>query len=624
MSSTGGTHITRALWRKRGAVATWFLDRQRPCRNFSNVYNHKPHSLYCALLTRSHFVSSAATVQVLAPPQDHVVGTRSNNNNNNNTRYRIKRNSSHRNKNNNEIGGRQQQQSDPLKERLSMLNVEKATRKDLQQIWKLFLQREQQLQQQQPTYLPPLVTVLFRLVAEKGTIDMMDTLHKRFLHRDSLRVEDIEWVIFGYIRANKTGHAHRLLNDMYKVGQMPTVGTYNQLIKEHSQRYHNKRRRQIAQHLLDDMRQHGVQPNATTYKQLLISEANHGSDKDVVQVWLDQFLELQAPRPYKRTQAFLKKLVRVLSTSGHPGLCAVLTRATDAGFEFDMDTWHKAIAGYAFSGNVDGADQVLDLVRQRSMATIDTYQTLICTYLRHCKPMHMNAAIHAFQLMLQDGIAANHSIYHEFLVAYTKNNDIRDDDLRVKTLRQLFRASNSSSSSSSSGDNNKGGVPDTIVERLFDFYIQHQVLSEAEQLYWDLRRDGHRLSRRIQGCVFDTITAFAQRQQLLSAFSLMYDLIANDYWPNSQSICAIIKACGARRDLDAAEQMLLIMEDISSDKLKPVVYATLKKEQDIASRRELEEEEKKKGKEEDINYNSSSPPTMSLSSPCTDPVEDTK
>ena len=330
-----------------------------------------------------------------------------------------------------------------------------------------------------------------------------------------------------------------------------------------------------------------------------MAEAQHGSNKECIQVWLDQMMALEGKTrkfSVRRTQDRFARLVHLLSNHAHPGLYTVLRKGVDVGLDFDMDTWNRAIVTYARIGNVDGTNEILNLLRQHQqqqnmMTTLDTtYQSLIRAYL-NSKPMCMDAAIQTFQLMLQDGIVIDQSIYNTFLLAYTKYDDPveADDDLQFKTLRQLFRASSKL---------NKN-VPDAVVERLFNFYIQRQVLSEAEQLYWDLRHNGdtsgqlqQRLSRRIQGRVFDTIEAFARKQQLLSAFSLLYDLLANDYWPNSRSVCAIIKGCGARRDLDAAEQLLSIMEDIASDKVKPIVYDTLKREQAIALRRKQEEEKK--------------------------------
>ncbi|KAI9264146.1 hypothetical protein BDA99DRAFT_508520 [Phascolomyces articulosus] len=588
MSSAGGHPITRALWRRRGTVATWLLDRPQSCRHINSIYHHKPFLFYCAL-ARSHFVSSAATVQVLALPQDHVhsrSSSSSNTKSNSKTTCYYERN----NKNNyrkSEL--KTQRPHDPLKERLSMLDVEKATRKDLDTIWQLFLQRDTQsttTTKLQPLF-PPLVTMLFRLVAKKGTLDMMDTLHKYFLHPDLLlRTEDIEWVIFANIRANKTGRAHRILNDMYKVGQTPTLGTYHHFIKEHSKYFYNKRRRNIIQHLLDEMRQCGVQPNIDIYMQLLMSEAKHGSDRERVQGWLDQMVALEmAARGCnnKRTYHRFQKLVRLLSQHGHPGLYTVLRTGMDVGLTFDKDFLNKAAGIYARRGD---ANDILDFIRQHKMQSVDTYHTFIHAYLTQ-QPKCIDAAIQAFQWMLQDGIVVEPSIYHSFLLAYTQHNvTIEDDELRIKTLRQLFQASIHSSQHGKP-------IPDGIVERLFNFYLQKHILPEAEQIYWELRHGEHRLSRRIQGCVFNTITAFAQKQQLLSAFSLTYDLLANDYWPNSKALCAIIKACGAQRDLEAAEQLIVIMEDIASDKVKPVVYTTLLREQAIASRRKQEEEEEK-------------------------------
>ncbi|KAG2216574.1 hypothetical protein INT45_001389 [Circinella minor] len=511
------------------------------------------------------------------------------------------------NKRNNGSKTDRRQCNDPLKERLSTLKLENATQKDLDTIWKLFLQRDLELQQQAstsatkestppPIVFPPLVTALFRLIAQKGTMDMMDTLHKRFLHPDLmlLRVEDMEWVIFANIRHNKTGRAHRILNDMYNSGKTPTLETYHHFFREHAKYFHNKRRRHIIDYLVDDMRRRGVHPTIKTYMQLLMIEAQHGSSRERIQIWVDEMMALDGKTrefQIKRKQAQLLKLVHILSNHAHPGLYTVLRKGVNVGLEFDMDIWNKAMVTFARVGNVDNANEILNLFRQQQkmvMGLNTTYHSLIRAYL-NTKPMCMDAAIQTFQLMLQDGIVIDESIYNTFLLAYTKHDDQMevDDELRIKTLRQLFRVSSKL---------NKN-VPDAIVEKLFNFYIERQVLSEAEQLYWDLRynhdngQSQQRISRRIQGRVFDTIEAFARKQQLLSAFSLMYDLLANDYWPNSRSVCAIIKGCGARRDLDAAEQLLSIMEDIASDKVKPVVYTTLKYEQGIALRRKQEEEQ---------------------------------
>ncbi|KAI7881988.1 hypothetical protein K492DRAFT_236321 [Lichtheimia hyalospora FSU 10163] len=549
------TRFSRVLWPRQGAAIPLMLDlagthsHRHGLRSVNAVSMHRfvfssrPHSL---------FVSTAATATQVT---DHVY-----NNSNNNNSNRVDSNSIRKR----HKGGRRRHwardetgttstshtNNSELKRRLSTLRVSTATEDDVQSIWRLYLN-----EYESTTLAPVLQTMLYRLVGSKGNNDMMETLFKQSPPQS---VEAMEWVILVQVKANRPRYAHRLLKDMYAAGQVPTFNTFKHLIKWNAKGLYKPNRRRMAEKLVNDMLNLGITPGSSIWMELLMGQAIHG----LPLTYLDPFLVAVADS--KRGAHRIKKIVQLLSSRGHPALLTVVERTQES---IDVDTWNMAIKYSVFAGNMVTAESLFNTMPHRNATS---FHTLLRGYLEH---RAIDPAIRIFRSMIEKGITIEPDVYDAFILAYTdtskhhhgtsssttssststtipENED--SIELRIETLRRLWRSMR-----------DRDHVPDHVLSRMFEFYLRHDALADAEQLYWDLREhhDRRPFGRRTEGWVSNMIMAFAGKRQLLSAISLTYDWIGLGYAPNSKAIIKLIKACHKRDDLAAAKQLLNIMEE---------------------------------------------------------------
>ncbi|KAI9322505.1 hypothetical protein BX666DRAFT_1849557 [Dichotomocladium elegans] len=354
---------------------------------------------------------------------------------------------------------------------------------------------------------------------------------------------------------------------------------YRNLIKSHAKHFYNPNRRRAAEKMLKDMVNHGQDPTIDIYLQLLMGKAIHGPRHEPLGPWLDLYLALEKGK--KRTIHRVKKLVNLLASRGHPGMLVVLRQAhEELGLVYkpDLETWDMAIRGSAMAGDMVTAQLLFDTM-DRHHQTATTFHTLLRGYLRQSEIDH---AIRVFRLMLERDIPLDQTVYEQFILAYahpksshTSNNDdncmdsdeSEDIHLRIETLKRLWRTLLAESHL----------VPEHVLTAMLSYYNTQGAYAEAEQLYWDLRQIKSPISRRNQGLFFETIMAFAGRQQMLSALSLVYDMLSQGYWPSSKVTNKIIKMAAARDDLQLAEQLVKILEEFPDRRVSLSCYANIEK-----------------------------------------------
>ncbi|KAI8393849.1 uncharacterized protein BYT42DRAFT_542046 [Radiomyces spectabilis] len=321
---------------------------------------------------------------------------------------------------------------------------------------------------------------------------------------------------------------------------------------------------------------HGIEPTSQTYMQLLMGEILHKPvRRDTlrnIQSWFDKLLALEARRNYKRTGSKLKRIFTLMAYVGHPATRDLFLKSLSVNIKYDLDSWNLAILACARGGQLDAAEDLLQMLRRQSGTTADgptleSYHHVIRGYLGHYDSSHfdspfrkqpdVDAAIRIFQLMLKDNVVADYTVYASFLKAYASDNLglEADEELRIETLQRLWQAMMTMS------EKDTVHFDDALLESLIDIFTRHNALSYAEQIYWDIRQREHPISRRNLSSIHQLIIAFARRVQLLSAMSLFYDLMACGHRPSSLVMCEIIRACGKRNDIELAEQMLSVVEE---------------------------------------------------------------
>ncbi|KAG0185902.1 hypothetical protein DFQ28_008613 [Apophysomyces sp. BC1034] len=385
----------------------------------------------------------------------------------------------------------------------------------------------------------------------------------------------LEQTILEHAKANRIGQAYRLIDDLYQSGKTPSIKMYNSIIKAHAKNFGDIRRQRAVDKLLDEMVLHGVKPTSTTYMQLLMGQSLHddGSSRAIrnMRSWFDGLMALEAKKQYRRTGHRLKKLFKMMASVGHRAIQPMILTAHNAGVSFDAETWNEALVGCVYGGRMDAAEQLFEYFRARHLQkdelTVEAYHTLIrghlCQYRStnaRAAQINVDAAIRVFRLMLEDNVKADQKIYECFTKAYASDAVSLEDDnsIRFETLRQLWQAIIKTS-------RGKPFIDETAVASLLAYYLKHDALSDAEQIYWDLRNYGHRLDRPIIGEIHKTIIKFAKQHHLISAMTLFYDLLSHGCQPSTTVIFSIIRACSERGDLESAKQMLEVIKEVKTE-----------------------------------------------------------
>ncbi|KAI9486862.1 MAG: hypothetical protein EXX96DRAFT_550876 [Benjaminiella poitrasii] len=333
----------------------------------------------------------------------------------------------------------------------------------------------------------------------------------------------------------------------------PTLYEYNKLLREHAKMFPKRNKKQIeAIALLEVMKQNGVCPNSQSYLQLVMgmSRQRHRTPQQNARLeqWFNAFFDLEIQKSDRPMSKF-KKAFHCLSYKGHPNLKAIFLKFYKwAGSNVDVEFWRYAIAGCINAKQLDDAEELFHMSREKKKADIHSYQILIESYLYF---RDLKAASRIFSLILEDKLEATRHVYIKFIEFYT--TEPATPEIFV-TLERLWQAMLMTTDTTQI-------VPKDIIQRLISYYQMHGQFAFAEQLYLDVRSRHQRLD---QSCLVEmnrVIIGFADRKQLRSALSLCYDMLGEGYRISHTVLYRTISACIRVGDDEAAQQMLKIMEE---------------------------------------------------------------
>ncbi|ORY95891.1 hypothetical protein BCR43DRAFT_493765 [Syncephalastrum racemosum] len=540
-TTSGAVHITRLLWRRHAikAVPTPLVSLSR----------HR-WPLLCHASTRLFFAPMSTTAAVA---DNDVIPSR---------------------RKTTPLSKPKSEAIADLRHRLRAIRKEPpATVQELETILHLF--QHPDVQNQLQHIGAARVDLYYRCVAEAGSLKLMEKVYTT-LPRVGFPVsmESMEWVMVTLLKANHIKRAYGLLQDMYRTEQTPTIQIYNHLLKAYAKQFNKPSRRKQAQALLQDMMHHGVQPTAQSYIQLLMGNARYCHrpiDTQTTLAWFESLMKIEARQDYQKTLAKLNTLLGTMATRGDPALPSILNLLLDGGLSPDLKAAIRITAG---TGHPSLAEQIFHLTRRRRRDALgpDTYNTLVTGYLRPEKHVvNLSSAIRIFQIMIQDGIQPTTATYERLLTSYAAAPELDDESMRFAVLGKLWQAIMETS---------HVAVGAHIVAPLLQCYLKYGKLAEAEQVYWDLRQRNNPMPRRTLGWMDRVVSGFADRLYMLSAFSILYDALVIGHWPETQTLCKVIRACGKRDDMESAEQLLVIMLETQQEakqprKISSMCYATM-------------------------------------------------
>ncbi|CAO3643558.1 unnamed protein product [Cunninghamella echinulata] len=455
---------------------------------------------------------------------------------------------------------------------------------------------------------------------------------KTIPNNNSLTQKTLQKAVSNHVKANQFNEARRLLTEYYNTtGHVPSIYSYNTIMKGLAKQFQYNYRQREAHALLDDMTKHGRLPTCDTYMQLLLGYAVHtnhissttttttttttspSSTLEVlrkIKQLFHLFLKVEHQKGYKRTHFKIKKLIQVMSGSGHIAILPTMITALKAGIKLDIHVWNESLQGCVKGGFLDAGEQLLEIMRsslqqQHSgiipMPNAASYHIIISGYLGQGNKLNMascninmDKSVELFQKMMEDGIIADHHIYQSFIYAYASlslsSSSSSEQLFKYNNNNNNNNNNNSSSSSSNNNSNNNNNnnnntkdnpietlqklwqamittltddhkLDDHFLATLLDYYIKYEGYSAIEQVYWDLRYHKYKISRKLIGYFNNTIVACARQQHLMSSIAMFYDMLSLGFGANNRAVISLLHACIDRCQLDTSEQILQVMEE---------------------------------------------------------------
>lgn len=352
-------------------------------------------------------------------------------------------------------------------------------------------------------------------------------------------------------------HKRNLSHVAHLKVQPQRVIDYNKILKAHAMTFKKKSKGHVeASKLLKEMKAKGIEPNSQTYLQLIIgmSTQRHRNNvqNDRLEKWFDELFILESKKEKKRSASDkMEKILQHLSTYGHPNLKAMFLKIIDK-FELDISYWHLAMKGCIKSRNIGDAEELLNIARQKNIASMLSYKILIDSHL-YCKDQ--KSASRIFSSMLNDKVTADCGTY-ELFVNYYMEQPFTPENL--ETLDKLWQAVVMTTTEAT--------VPDDIIEKFIRYYGKHGELSKAEQVYLDIKsKKSQKLDRKSVGGMNKVIVGFAHKKQLPSAISLYYDMIGEGYKPSKYVLSKLIQAYKLKSDEETIQQLLDVTDKLNLD-----------------------------------------------------------
>lgn len=327
------------------------------------------------------------------------------------------------------------------------------------------------------------------------------------------------------------------------------VYDYNKLLRTHAETFKKKESSQReAEKLLEEMKSKRLEATSQTWLHLVlgVSAQRHRThvQNQRLEDWLMNLLILEKDKERIASKLDKFKMVlRGLSSYGHPKLYQMFLKMNDM-VELPVDSWHMAMKGCIKARKIEDALRLFELLREKEMATMTSYEILIESYL-YLK--QQTNASRMFSIMLQDNVAANYHTYELFIQYYMKLDYLPEHAEKLYKLWQAVLMTT----------NNE--VPDKMIQDYLLYFGKNGELSRVEQVYLDIK--SRQLNRICVGRLNKTIIRFSKRKQLRSALSLYYDLIGQGYKPSKNVIEKITQACISRDDKEAVQQLIDITKE---------------------------------------------------------------
>ncbi|KAG2234926.1 hypothetical protein INT48_000353 [Thamnidium elegans] len=323
---------------------------------------------------------------------------------------------------------------------------------------------------------------------------------------------------------------------------------YNRSIKTHALTFKKKESSQKeAIKLLQEMKLNHIEPNSQTWLHLVIGMSfqrhRNNFQNQRMEEWFNNLLLSVKGKKQSSILDKFKKIIFHLSLHGHPKLLDMFLQMNSM-IPLSVEYWHLAMKGCIKSSNIQDAETLFDLLREKTMATKTSYEILIESYL-FLKDQPSASKI--FSIMLQDKMTANYDTYQLFIQYYMHLPYSTD---HAETLFKLWQACLLIT-------NNE--LNDKAIYQYISYFVKNGELSKAEQTYLDIKP--RILDRRCFGVLNKLVISFCQRKQLPSALSLYYDLLAQGYKPSKYVIDKITKVCIKRHDTEAIKQLVEITQD---------------------------------------------------------------
>ncbi|OBZ85399.1 hypothetical protein A0J61_06548 [Choanephora cucurbitarum] len=341
---------------------------------------------------------------------------------------------------------------------------------------------------------------------------------------------------------------------------------YQQLLKQHAKMVHRKESQLKAENLLRDMKQCGLEPNHQTYFHLVLGLSwlphRNQHQNDRMESWFYEYLRLQRDPKRKRPQVKLKKLLKDMAIYGHPHLKTMFLHMVQL-FEHELDSgcWNSAIKGCINAKQFEDAEHVFDMARERNVTRLSTYEIMIRAYLSN---RDQKASSRIFEYMIRDQITAKCSVYQSFIDFYTSLKPDKDTQQTVARLWQAMLIMTTDSR-----------IPNDTIQKLLVYFRKNRQLAVAEQIYLDLKIRNQRLKKEHVKEMHSVIIGFAHRQQLPSALSITYDLLADGYELEDKVIYSVVEACIHRNDREAAQQLVDMVNAVQPKGLSDACHALL-------------------------------------------------
>ncbi|CAO3682165.1 unnamed protein product [Rhizopus microsporus] len=200
-------------------------------------------------------------------------------------------------------------------------------------------------------------------------------------------------------------------------------------------------------------------------------------------------------------------------------------------------------------GNIEDAEDILKRAREEKVANSTSFQVIIKA---HLNQGNRRSASMIFRLLLKDDILADRETYETFIKYYLRQKN------SIEMIKRLWQGVLMTTQ--------PGDViqPDTVV-KLTQYYRERDALTEAEQVYLDMKMKQQKLTTAYIEQVSWLVAEFANRKQFNSTVSLYLDMIGNGYKPDREAVDRMLSALQDNNRFDLIQQITSVTASVLSD-----------------------------------------------------------